>query len=264
MPEVVDPSRRRQFRQPRVAEMIAATLRDRIVNGEIQDGELLPKQDDLLEEFHVSRPSIREAMRILETEGLITVRRGNIGGAVAHTPKAEDAAYMLALALQSRHASFGDLARALNIVEPACAALCATRPDRHSTVVQVLQSNIDRCSSAIDNGPEFTHLSRQFHDELVASCGNDTMILIVGTLEALWSSQEEKWAREVHTEGRYPEQRLRRTVLVAHKRIVDAIEAGNPDIASKISRRHLEETQPYLLSDEGRGRISAGELRLRA
>src|ERR1700719_666636 len=90
-----------QLRQPRIADLIASCLRSRIVNGEIADGKLLPKQDELLEEFEVSRPSLREALRILETEGLITVRRGNMGGAVVHRPKPEAAAFMMGLVLQA-------------------------------------------------------------------------------------------------------------------------------------------------------------------
>src|SRR5918996_2342005 len=99
----------RQLSQPRVAEMVADILRARIVDGALGDGDLLPKQDDLLEEFRVSRPSIREAMRILETEGLVSVRRGNIGGAEVHAPKPSNAAYMLGLVMQSKHVRLGDL-----------------------------------------------------------------------------------------------------------------------------------------------------------
>src|ERR687892_2606249 len=93
--------RTRQLSQPRVAEMVADILRARIVDGEMADGDLLPKQDDLLDEFRVSRPSIREAMRILETEGLISVRRGNIGGAEGHPPKAGKAPYLFGVGVQS-------------------------------------------------------------------------------------------------------------------------------------------------------------------
>src|SRR3954462_298831 len=88
---------RAKLRQPRVAEMLADVLRDRILSGELADGDLLPKQDDLLEEFGTSKASAREAFRILETEGLVTVLRGNVGGAVVHRPKPETAAYMLGL-----------------------------------------------------------------------------------------------------------------------------------------------------------------------
>lgn len=72
--------------QMRMAELVAAALRDRILAGGIGDGSTLPKQDELVAEFGVSYPSVREALRILETEGFITVRRGNRGGATVHAP----------------------------------------------------------------------------------------------------------------------------------------------------------------------------------
>src|ERR1700694_2499717 len=126
---------RRQLRQPRLAELVAESLRLRITSGVLQEGDLLPKLEELLEEFQVSKPSLREALRILETEGLITVRRGNVGGAVVHAPGNRDAGYMIGLVLESRNVTMSDLAGAIRRVEPICAALCALRPDRNTAVV---------------------------------------------------------------------------------------------------------------------------------
>src|SRR5215471_10366507 len=111
--------RPRRLSQPRIAEMIADSLRRRILEGELADGDVLPKVDDLLLEFPVSKPSIREAMRILETEGLISVRRGNVGRAVIHSPKPNTAGYILGMVLQMRRTRVTDLAEALAEFEPA-------------------------------------------------------------------------------------------------------------------------------------------------
>src|SRR5258707_5212277 len=81
----------RQLRQPRLAELVADELRGQITSGALRDEDMLPKFDELLQEFQVSKPSLREALRILETEGLITVRRGNVGGAIVHAPGNRDA-----------------------------------------------------------------------------------------------------------------------------------------------------------------------------
>src|SRR5665213_2233949 len=96
-----------QLKQPRLAEIIAVNLRDRILASEFADGSNLPKQEDLLDEFGVSPPSMREALRILETEGLVTVQRGNVGGAVVHQPQVAKVAYMMALVLQARTVALG-------------------------------------------------------------------------------------------------------------------------------------------------------------
>src|SRR6516164_11685002 len=129
---------KRQLRQPRLAELIAGVLRDRILSGELRDGDLLPKQEQLLEEFRVSKPSIREAQRILESEKLITVKRGNVGGAVVHHPSSQNSAYLLALVLEGRGVTIADVPTAREKLEPVCASLCAARSDRRVTLVPAL------------------------------------------------------------------------------------------------------------------------------
>jgi DNA-binding FadR family transcriptional regulator len=241
--------------------MVADVLRSRIVNGELADGDLLPKQDELLEEFPVSRPSIREAMRILETEGLISVRRGNVGGAEVHRPKPESAAYMLGLAMQSDRVTLEDLGRALRILEPICAGLGARRPDRAAAVVAELVELNARAKEVLDDGPAFTRLARQFHDHLVGSCGNRTVTMVVGTLETLWSQHEAEWADHTEAGGRYPERRLRELVLRSHAKIVDAIRSGNAEQAERLVAKHLEESQRFVLASTARQRISITGLR---
>jgi DNA-binding FadR family transcriptional regulator len=115
------------LRQPRLAEIVAASLRDDILTGKLKEGDSLPRLEDLFAEFRVSLPAIREAMRVLETEGLITVRRGNVGGAVVHLPTAGRTAQMIAMVLQTRGATPGDVSGVLSSTEPVCARLCATR-----------------------------------------------------------------------------------------------------------------------------------------
>ena len=242
--------------QPRVAELVAGILRTRIIDGELADGAMLPKQDDLLAEFRVSRPSIREAMRILETEGLISVRRGNIGGAEVHAPDPRSAAYMLGLVMQSQHVTLSDVASALRILEPACASLCASRSDRITAVVPLLRALNDDAEKHLDDGPAFTRFSRRWHAAMVESCGNRTMILLVGALETVWSHHESLWADEVASHGAYPDVKSRRNVLRAHVRVTDAIEAGNDDAAAKAARRHLDESQTYLLARDPDLRVS--------
>src|SRR5262249_13589793 len=84
-------------------QRIADELRRLIVSGELGDGESLGHEPDLIERFGVSRPSLREALRILEAEGLITVVRGVNGGVVANRPDERLTARTAALVLQSRN-----------------------------------------------------------------------------------------------------------------------------------------------------------------
>ena len=104
----------------------------------------LPTQDQLVDEFGVSYPSVREAIRILETEGLVTVRRGNVGGLEAHRPDEGSAAYHLGSCCRAAGSRCGDLAAGLQMLEPMCAAECARRADRRRAVVPGARRNIER------------------------------------------------------------------------------------------------------------------------
>ena len=143
-----------QYRQPRLAEVIAAELREGILAGEYEDGGSLPKQEDLIERFGVSPPSIREALRVLETEGLVTVQRGNVGGAIVHAPRAGKVAYMLGLVLQHQGVAVRDIAQTLVRLDPACAALCAERTNRRRSVVPLLRANLRASKQVIDDPDE--------------------------------------------------------------------------------------------------------------
>ena len=229
---------RRQLKQPRIAEIVAEELRRRILAGTLEDGAMLPKQDELLAEFGISPPSIREALRILETEGLITVQRGNVGGAVVHRPQASKAAYMLGLVLQSRGVSVGDLVDAMRKLEPACAAECALRPDRHRTVLPRLRAVLDRARAMIDDPDAFIGLARQFHTELVTNCGNETMSLVVGALEVLWSAQVDALARANAEHGSFADRAIRQALADEHDRLYQLIAEGDARGVEQAMREH--------------------------
>ena len=246
---------RGQLRQPRVAELVAGALRDEILDGRYPPGSLLPKQDELLDRFEVSYPSLREALRILETEGLITVRRGNVGGAVVHVPGADDAGYTLALVLQSRGVALDDVADALRTIEPTCVAACASRRDRKRTVLPALRRNMAASEKALDDPDGFAVLARAFHEEIVARCGNETMRLVVGSLERLWSAQSR--GGEL---GEFQRREVREAGLREHEQIVERIEAGDADGAERAAREHFARPQRHAAIGRGLA-VSAAALR---
>ncbi|OBI48959.1 GntR family transcriptional regulator [Mycobacterium kyorinense] len=253
----IGPEARRRLSAPRIAEIVADELRRQIIDGELADGDLLPRQEVLVEQFNVSLVSLREALRILETEGLVSVRRGNRGGAVVHAPAKTSAAYMLGLLLQSENVGLADLGAALRELEPVCAALAAQRPDRADTVVPELKKVNDAMATHLDDGGQFTEIGRQFHNLLVRGCGNHTMLAVVGSLETLWSSHEQQWAEESTAKGTYPSLAKRRAVLNTHVKLTDSIEAGDVDRARRIAARHVADTQTYVLTGRDDHRIYA-------
>ena len=200
----IGPEARRRLSARRTAEIVADELRRQIIDGELNDGDLLPRQEVLVEQFNVSLVSLREALRILETEGLVSVRRGNRGGAVVHAPAKASAAYMLGLLLQSDYVPLADLGTALQELDPICAALAAKRPDRGETLVPKLKELNESMAEHIEDGVHFTEFGGQFHDEIVRGCGNHTMIAVVGSLETLWSSHLQWWADNTAARGEYP------------------------------------------------------------
>jgi GntR family transcriptional regulator, transcriptional repressor for pyruvate dehydrogenase complex len=253
----IGPDARRRLSAPRIAEIVADELRRQIIDGELADGDLLPRQEVLVEQFNVSLVSLREALRILETEGLVSVRRGNRGGAVVHAPAKTSAAYMLGLLLQSESVEVADLGMALRELEPACAALAAQRPDRADTLVPELNRVNDSMAEHLDDGRLFTEIGRQFHDLVVRGCGNHTIIAVVGSLETLWTSHEQRWADESSARGTYPSLAQRKAVLATHIKLTETIAEGDVDRARRIAGRHLADTQTYVLSGRPDQRIYA-------
>jgi GntR family transcriptional repressor for pyruvate dehydrogenase complex len=229
--------------QLRMAEQVASALRERILAGGILDGSTLPKQDELVAEFGVSHPSVREALRILETEGFITVRRGNRGGATVHAPDIGTAGYALGLTLQAMQVKIPDLGAALATLEPLCAAHCAQRPDRDKVVVPRLRELVAESRRRLDDGAAFTPASRLFHDTLVGFDTNATLRVVVKSLTSLWSVQEEAWADAQASRGTYPSRADCTVAQKAHERLVDRIAEGDAEEAARIAEQHLTAVQ---------------------
>lgn len=239
----------------RVAETIAAELRERILNGSL--GGVLPKQEELMDMFRVSGPSLREALRVLEMEGLVTVRRGKIGGAEVHRPDGASVAHAIGLTLQGERTHLHELGDAVLAFEPTCASACAGREDRLTELCPALDGNLERTAQVLGDGAEFTRLSRQFHALVVDGTPNRALRLMVRSVVAVWSIQEETWASEAEEFGRYPELEAQRDALKAHRAIAERIKAGKPDLAEQAARRHLGASQQLVLTGFGDRLIDA-------
>ena len=228
-----------RIRQPRVAEIIAARLRDDILSGRLKEGDVLPSQDGLLAEFGVSPPALREAIHILESDGLISVRRGNMGGAVVHQPSADRTAHMISMVLQARSATPADVSGALLRLEPICAGMCASRDDRANEVVPYLEDEISRQTRDFGDPSRYVPNARRFHEAIVSRCGNEPMILQIGSLELIWSAHESSvWGDETSPADPMND-RTMRAALRDHQRLLDAIRDGNEARAVRLASDHL-------------------------
>ena len=246
------------FRPLSTAEMVAADLRRQIVAGKLADGTFLPRQDDLLDLYAVSRPSLREALRVLESEGLISIRRGKLGGAVVHRPSLHMVAQTLGLVLDSQNVSTLDLSTALNLLEPQCVALCAARKDRHKTVLPLLRDSHEHAASVIDDVQAFTVASRRFHEILVTECGNFSLTLLVGALEAVWSSRAREWAARSEETRQFPDLAYRQQGLEDHEVLISILDEGDVEKAVLEASRHLQWAPVYSV-DEQLGLVGLGD-----
>lgn len=244
---------------PRVAESIAADLRKRILRTEA-DNQPLPRQEDLIQQYGVSGPSLREALRILEAEGLITVRRGKFGGAYVHKPNWSSAAYAFALSLQGQGATLAELAQSLLVIEPMAAAACASRDDRDAAILPALRDNLAKAEKHIGDGATYSRVAREFHDILVAGLENQAMQLLTRSLVAIWSVQEQIWADTVSAASEYPDVEHQRESHRTHVMIVRLIEEGDGDRVSKLSTAHVQAAQEVVLERFGDEFVDASSL----
>jgi GntR family transcriptional regulator, transcriptional repressor for pyruvate dehydrogenase complex len=239
-------------RAPKTSELIAARLRRQIVRGAVKPGEKLPPETQLMKQFGVSRPTVREAFRILETEGLIVVRPGSRGGAQVVAPDQTAAARHVGLLLQLRGATIDDVYEARKISEPACAAMLARRRTGQdvadlAAVVAEIESAVEARGGAPDPA-QWTRLSYRFHELIMQRSGNKTLALQGAMLHDIVATHTELRASRSFGEAGSPE-RLRLAVK-AYKQLLALIEAGDADGAERLWRSHMDSAAAYLLKGD--------------
>jgi DNA-binding FadR family transcriptional regulator len=224
--------------------MVAAHLRRQIVLGELKEGDQLPSESVLMEEFGVSRPTLREAFRILEAEGAITVRRGVRGGARVQAPDINVAARQVGLLLQYRGALLSDVYEVRAVLEPAAARMAAMR--RTSADLARLQEAVDRHRESMDDPGEAFAADAEFHRLIVELSGNETLQILAGMLTSIIREGDRSYA-ESHD---WPhEQELSKIAIRAHARLVELIRKRSGDEAEEMWRRHLSESAKIVLGD---------------
>lgn len=227
-------------RVPKTAELVASHIRRRIVLGELRENDALPPETALMEEFNISRPTLREAFRILESEGLITVRRGARGGARVQEPTTDVAARYAGLVLQHRGATLADVLEARVIVEAPAAGMLAARRDR-ATVAKQLQQKLDSLDPA---EPSRFH---EFNARVVELTENQTLVLVTAMLEHISQAAAVSYARQ-HPDV---DNRLARKAHRTRQKLIDLIKAGDAEGAEELWRIHLVEAGKVLAEGAG-------------
>jgi DNA-binding FadR family transcriptional regulator len=232
------------LRVPKTAELVAGHIRQAIVRGELTADEALPTETELMGQYSVSRPTLRESFRILESEGLITVRRGARGGARVQVPTTEMAARYAGFVLQHRGATLTDVLHARVIIEAPAAGIVAGRSDRK------------RCARALTDwrqgtgqpgSPAYTLAFHCFNRLLVSLTENDTLILVTAMLESISDAAAERFAAQPAE----VDSRLVRRTERSRDRLIELIAAGESEAAEALWRAHLTEAGQLLAGDQG-------------
>lgn len=184
----------RAIRTPKTAELVALKLRSMIVDGELKDGDHLPHEAELMEHFAVSRPTLREAVRVLEAERLVEVRRGSRSGARVCVPGPEVVARPASLLLELSGATVADVFVAREAIEPAAARILAETGSEadFDELERLLDEEVPAALAAGDFGPA----AARFHLRMVQLSGNATLALIAGMLHEISERHTTNVARE--------------------------------------------------------------------
>lgn len=232
-----------EVRVPKMAELIARNLRRQIVRGDVVEGEALPAEAELMAQFDVSRPTLREAFRILESESLIRVRRGARGGARVQVPDPAVAARYAALVLEYRGTTLEDLYEARIVIEPPSVALLAKR--RTPGAVRQLQEALDEHEAVADDPIRSIHTHIAFHSLLIELTGNKTLRLLMRLLEDIIDMANTTQVES--TLGSPAHALATRKGTAAHHRIVDLIADRDVSGAQQLWQKHLTEARDYLI-----------------
>jgi DNA-binding FadR family transcriptional regulator len=220
----------------RAATVIADQLRGRIIRGEVQEGEALPSEQQLLSDFGVSRPTLREAIRVLESESLVVVKRGSRGGIEVSVPSIETAAHYTGLLLEYQRATLGDVFLAAAAIEGPCAAiLAATRSDE---ALGALHDHIAAERAGGDAHAVLLQRQNDFHRLIIELAGSATMRALSEVLRHIIEVATENFRETSPDEWLQSHQVGART----HAKLVRLIESRDADGAESLWHRHISET----------------------
>ena len=237
-------------RAPKTAEIIATSIRKQIVRRELNEGDTLPSEVELMQQFGVSRPTLREAFRILEAESLISIRRGSRGGAQVMAPSMSVAGRYVGLLLQMAGTTIGEVYEARATIEPVAARLLAARrTDVDIEDLKAITEQMAALSIEIENGVSsamlgWAQLSWQFHELLVERAGNRAIAIQWGVLRDVTETHQ---ASEVARTWNLPETReTQRKTVRSYNKLVSFLDVGDAAGAEKHWQAHMHVSSKIL------------------
>jgi DNA-binding FadR family transcriptional regulator len=236
------------LRAPKIAELVAGDIRRRIIARELQPGDSLPSEAEMMRSYEIARPTLREALRLLENDQFLTVRRGSHLGWRVRLPDPSLAARHVTTLLELRGATLRDVYAARLIFEPPACRMAAEQATPEG--IERLRETLDEELAAHDDQVVFPLVAWRFHTELAELSGNATLAVLCAALQRISQSHA---ARAVSARW---DRTMWRRAYRAHQKVVDLIAAGKGREAEAFWRRHMELAGEQLLRDLGDLQIS--------
>jgi DNA-binding FadR family transcriptional regulator len=230
---------------PKASDVLANELRERILSGEFAEGTGLPAERELVAQTRMSRTTVREALRILEVQGLITIRAGRTGGAFVQQPGEDAMISTVSLLIRGGRLRLASLLEVREAIEPFCARLAAlNRTDDDLSDMdeanRLIESAVGRLDTFLEANVEWhIAVARASHNELLSG-------LMVALSRASYAATEDET---------FVDQDVRATAVRAHATITQAIRDKDPDAAARRMTRHVHSYAEAMLERDPAGEI---------
>jgi GntR family transcriptional regulator, transcriptional repressor for pyruvate dehydrogenase complex len=233
------------IRMPKAAQLVADKVREQIIRAEYSPGDLLPGEQEMLRRMGISRPTLREAYRVLESEGLITVTRGINGGARVQQPTSVATARYTGMLLQHLGTTLEELCVARAWIQvPAAGVLAEERNPEH---IATLKALLDEDPAKSDPERAVQALT-SFHSAVVRLVGNRAVIVLSDIVEQIFYAGTRRLVRHQAEHGMLDSLDASHA---SHQRLIDLIESGDAAAAQEYWGRHLMTAGRMLTGDQG-------------
>lgn len=232
-------------RRPKAAEIVAAELRRQIATGQLKPGDKLHPENVLQSEFAISRPTLREALRMLESEALITISRGKHGGARVIAIDLGAAARQVGVYLQTKGTTLRDVWLARTVIEPPAVRLLAELHD--PAAFAELEANLAAAREVAQRDPiRYADLSAEFSILITRHCGNQTLHLLAALIHDIIRRQhKDVTARTLSKAG---VDKLRQGSIRSREKALELMRSGLSAEAESLWRAHLEHMRDLVLA----------------
>jgi DNA-binding FadR family transcriptional regulator len=212
---------------------LADRLREQILTGDVDEGTPLPPEREMVDETGLGRGSVREALRVLETEGLIRTKTGRHGGTFTTLPTESGIAHYVSLFVRGRHVPIRALLEARTTIEPSLASFAAL--NRTPDDIAALKKACAEMEAA-PAGAEFGRRNLEWHYAVATASHNELLVAFLASISHAIGQVSEAHSSAFATQS-FDD--IRAAVTRAHRRITDAIERGQPEAAKRRMERHL-------------------------